>query len=510
MTHHIIMLASENDALIRGKVGGVGDVLRDLPAALAGLGHRVTVITPSYGFLHTENPTRRLTTVSFPFGGKEQLGELYEATPKLPVKGVTNLLFEHPAIRGTPIYTNDPPAHPFAQDATKYALFCSAIGQYLKLVSGPFLLHLHDWHTPTLLFLRERHPRFAHLRGVRSAFTIHNVAIQGNRPIQGPSASVEQWFPELFEETSWINAWADRRFREPNFTPMAIGIRCADMVNTVSPTYAREILHPSDPANGLYRGEGLEGELREIDRRGKLLGILNGCDYPEGRSVGTMNRRELLELMAGEVEGWQAEPLLAQIRSLQALAPTVLLTSVTRIVEQKLKILFQTTSRGIQAIKELLDLLEEVNGMYVIIGTGVSEYEALLASTAGAHRRLLYLQGYSETIARALYANGTAFLMPSSFEPCGIGQMIAMRDGQPCIVHAVGGLKDTVIDGVNGFTFSGATLREQADDCVATVTRAIGMARNNAEGWSRIVEGARTSRFTWAMSAQRYSESMYG
>jgi starch synthase len=321
---------------------------------------------------------------------------------------------------------------------------------------------------------------------------------------------VEQWFPELFGETSWIDAWADRRFREPNFTPMAVGIRCADMVNTVSPTYAREILLPSDPANGLYRGEGLEEELREIDRRGKLLGILNGCDYPEGRSAAAIDRRELLELMAGEVERWQAEPLLARIRSLQALAPTVLLTSVTRIVEQKLKILFQPTSRGVQAIKELLDLLEAVNGMYVVIGTGVSEYEALLASTARAHRRLVFLQGYSETIAQALYANGTAFLMPSSFEPCGIGQMIAMRDGQPCIAHAVGGLKDTVIDGVNGFTFSGATLREQADDCVATVKRAIGMARGDAEAWGRIVQGARTSRFTWAMSAERYSESMYG
>src|SRR5208283_2976797 len=147
---HIVMLASENDALNNGKVGGVGDVIRNLPRALADLGWAVTVITPSYGFLHVDNPSAQIGTVRFPFGGKTLEGPMYEVTAKLPHALVRHCVFEHPAIRGTPIYFNDASDQPFAQDATKYALFCSAVGQYLKTIRSEFILHLHDWHVGLL------------------------------------------------------------------------------------------------------------------------------------------------------------------------------------------------------------------------------------------------------------------------------------------------------------------------------------------------------------------------
>ena len=225
---HVIMLASENDALRGGKVGGIGDVVRDLPRALANVGWRVTVVIPSYGFLHKENPSKLRETVVFPFGGKKMRGELWEVTAREPNDRITHFVFEHPDVRGEPIYFNDPPDHVFARDATKYALFCSAVGQFLLRQQSPFVLHLHDWHTATLFLLRELHPEFSGLKGTKTVYTIHNLSIQGTRPMRGSYATVERWFPKLFTDSSWVSTWKDSRYKDAAYTPMAIGIRRAD------------------------------------------------------------------------------------------------------------------------------------------------------------------------------------------------------------------------------------------------------------------------------------------
>jgi starch synthase len=119
------------------------------------------------------------------------------------------------------------------------------------------------------------------------------------------------------------------------------------------------------------------------------------------------------------------------------------------------------------------------------------------------------LNGYSDIIAPLLFANGDLFLMPSSFEPCGISQMVAMRDGQPCLVHAVGGLKDTVQDGVNGFAFSGATIIEQVDRFVATTEKALKLFFEDKKSWERMQKKALNTRFTWEKSAKKYIDLLY-
>ena len=149
------------------------------------------------------------------------------------------------------------------------------------------------------------------------------------------------------------------------------------------------------------------------------------------------------------------------------------------------------------------------NGMFVILGSGTAEYEQLLMASSQRHERLLFVRGYSERMANALYVNGTLFVMPSSFEPCGISQMIAMREGQPCIVHAVGGLKDTVQHGVTGFTFSGGTPLDQADEFLRTVEEAVRMFNQQPEEWKRIASAAKNARFTWEKSAKQYDTLMY-
>ena len=132
-----------------------------------------------------------------------------------------------------------------------------------------------------------------------------------------------------------------------------------------------------------------------------------------------------------------------------------------------------------------------------------------MAEASKSSGRLLFLRGYSENLAQALFRGGDLFLMPSSFEPCGIGQMVAMRESQPCVVHAVGGLRDTVRDGENGFTFSGATLIQQADGFANAVERAAKIFFENRPVWERVRSAAGAERFSWDQSAAEYIERMY-
>jgi starch synthase len=513
---HIVMLAAENDSLIGGKVGGLADVIRDLPNALADEGYTITVIMPAYGFLHKENPSTVAASVSFPFAGKTQTGTLYEVRAKEPHARVTQLVFEHPELRGTPIYSMDPPGQPFAQDATKFALFCSAVGQYLKTVSGNYIVHLHDWHTPTFLMLKNLHPEFRHLQSHKVVFTIHNLAYQGGRPILGKNATVEQWFPELFSKTDWINEWKDIHETEPVYNPMAAGIRFADKVNTVSPTYAEEILKPSDHKKGFYGGEGLETVLRQAKKEQRLFGIINACEYPETSGNSTLSWRQLCDLILSEVnsalsiqDDQHLTNVATRVAAIRDTPPSVILTTVTRVNEQKFRLLFEKGSRNKTAITEILSGLESVNGRYILLGNGTPDYEEFFRKEFDKNERLIFIPLYSSNIAKALYANGTLFLMPSSFEPCGISQMIAMREGQPCIVHAVGGLKDTVQHGIDGFRFDGSNTKEQADALVRTTHDAIQLALTNNEAWKSLQSHAASRRFDWQASARQYIQLMY-
>ncbi|MCZ7586645.1 MAG: glycogen/starch synthase [Deltaproteobacteria bacterium] len=235
--------------------------------ALAAEGLKVTVVTPAYGFLHIDHPLKKSYAVEFPFCGRVERAEIHELKPDRAERNVTHVVVENIWIRGNPIYFHDDASRPFAADASKFALFCSAVGQAVAGGIGPFkgvdILHAHDWHAGTLLFLRELHPAFAKLKKHRAVLTIHNIGIQGTRPIEGHESSLGAWFPELLTDPatrSEIAArFADRRFGWPCYTPLAAAIQTADMVNTVSPTYAEEIVFPSDHGAGFWGAEGLSG-----------------------------------------------------------------------------------------------------------------------------------------------------------------------------------------------------------------------------------------------------------
>jgi starch synthase len=183
--------------------------------------------------------------------------------------------------------------------------------------------------------------------------------------------------------------------------------------------------------------------------------------------------------------------------------PNVLLTSVARAGEQKMLLLRQNGSKGSLALHEILEGIGP-RGCYILLGNGDRDYERFLTTVSAPYENFIFVGGSSENCAKALYAVGDLYLMPSSFEPCGLSQMLAMREGQPCLVHAVGGLKDTVDDGRNGFTFSGDTLEKQADGFVGATLEAVALKRQNPAAWGKIRKTAAATRFRWKEAADRY------
>jgi starch synthase len=515
---HILMIAAENDALPGGKVGGIGDVVRDLPKALAKRNCTISVLTPAYGAFHELPGAEKITDIRVNFGGATQTLPLYRVAIAKAGPGVHHYVIEHPLFSSCGkghIYCDDPVGRPFATDAGKFALFCQAAAS--AIVKSAFskvdVIHLHDWHTAFLLILRRYDPAYKKLKSIRCAYTIHNLALQGIRPFSGNESSLAQWYPGLKYYNSEL---ADPRWSDC-VNPMAAGIRLADAVNTVSPSYAEEILRPSEVATlGYYGGEGLEKDLRSAQADKRLFGILNGCVYYKNPKPALSNWGALLDLMhdrllllAAANSTLSSALFIAQKRldTISRRRPKFILTSVGRITEQKMRLLRQTTTAGRPALDVILDILGK-NGLLILLGSGDPAYEVFLSETAASHSNFIFLRGYAADLGNSLYEMGDLFLMPSSFEPCGISQMLAMRAGQPCLVHHVGGLRDTVEDNVTGFAFTGKNPTEQADNLITALRRAL-KTKNKAEKWRAMRKKAAARRFKWSDSIDAYMKHLY-
>jgi starch synthase len=246
---------------------------------------------------------------------------------------------------------------------------------------------------------------------------------------------------------------------------------------------------------------------------------LNGCEYPPQAPARRPGFFDLLDLFRSRTIRWSGagEPLAAsqfiayaRLTELgrRSTAPETLLTAVSRVGEQKLLLLREPGTGGKSGLTAVLEALGP-EGCFVLLGTGDRDYEQFLASSSARHANFVFLNGYSDACARALYAVGDLFLMPSSFEPCGLGQMLAMRDGQPCLVHAVGGLKDTVRHHNNGFVFQGQTLEAQVDQLVATLQNALKIKHEKRDRWRKICANAAATRYRWSDLVEVYLEKLY-
>jgi starch synthase len=516
----VLIVAAENDAIPGGKVGGIGDVVRDVPPALARSGWTVDVVTPSHGFLHKAPGAYWIGTIPFTFAGSPTSADVYAVPGKCRAQNVAHLVIDHPALvrpndRRPQIYSDDPSDAPFASDATKYALFCAAVAECVvqDLIKRPACFHLHDWHAAFLLILRKYDPAYRGLQDIRTAYTIHNLALQGIRPFEGHPSSLATWYPNV-RPTADLS---DPRW-PGNVNLTAVGIRLADAVHTVSPSYASEILGRSDPPRR-YGGEGLESELIEAHRQRRLFGILNGCDYSEARVPVRLTFAGLVDRLRTEVLTWVATRnvvsaahgiALERLRSLDRISetPPMILTSESRVVDQKLYLLRASGSDGVCGLQSVLETIQDL-GVYFFLGTGDRAYRDFLVAMSARFPNFVFLNGFSESCANALYGSGDLFVMPSSFEPCGIGQMLAMRDGQPCVVHGVGGLKDTVQDRLTGFVFHGDTIEQQVDGLRAACERAVIVKSSDPVAWDAMRKRAAAARFLWNQTVASYISDLY-
>lgn len=551
------MLAAENGAISGAKVGGMADVIRDLPAALLAQDVVLDVIMPSYGFLARSVNACQLAEFQVIFTGRVHRATLLRA-PNPQVLGAQFYFIELPDSaewQKKQIYSEGTADRPFAEDADKFALFCLCVATALKeqLLPLPEIVHLHDWHSGMFALLSRFDSEFSALKSLRCVYTIHNLAIQGIRPLRDESSSMAAWFPELLQQLSEEQR---KQIVDPRYphciNPMRVGINLSDTVHLVSPTYAQEVLKPSAHDAGFFGGEGLEADLLIKKEMGALVGILNGCVYDEGadnvshsaeqaelitaakNDLMTKNRtgwQDLLSKMESALLKWQANKqwvascdliALTRINAMwresfsntgMHISPKRLVTSVGRLTDQKVLILRQkienTHGQSMTVLESILQVLatQQPDGVFILLGSGDSAIADEFRAIAANHAHFIFLNGYDEAVSDALYQMGELFLMPSSFEPCGISQMLAMKAGQICLVHGVGGLKDTVIDNETGYQFSGSSLTEQGENLLLRFSAAI--EDMDSDKWLRIQRQASLQRFDWASSAVKYKRELY-
>jgi len=453
------------------KTGGLADVAGALPAALRAAGHDVRVIMPRYRVLRDQQiPMIGPIGASFlPVGVRAEEQRIWRATDDESLYFLDiPAAFERAAIYGEP------------DDARRFILFARGVMdamQHLREVDGwqPEVVHGHDWHAALVInYLKSYYAyTFGHIATV---FTIHNLAYQGQvHPDMAQLAGLHEG--GLVE--NGMGAGIANSF---NF--MARGILFADVVSTVSPTYAREIL-------GNEYGERLDGLLRS--RQDRVTGILNGIDTTVFDPH--TDRHLAAPYRAGDVTGKAAcKAALQQALGLEVNPARPLLGIVSRLVEQK----------GLELLHGVMPwLLRETDAQVVVLGSGQQYLQEAFLRRAEQHAgRVAVRIGFDAALAQQIYAGSDAFLMPSRFEPCGLGQLIALRYGSVPIVRATGGLADTVREGLNGngFVFH----RYDTKDFGDAIWRALACYRDPAS-WAMVRERGMREDHSWDTAAQQYA-----
>ncbi len=506
-----LFAAAENDAIPDCKAGGMGDVVRDVPRQIAERGDKVHVVVPAYSRLHKEGVFK--TSLNFELRGTTYHADLYEVVPKKEFSNIHHYVIHHPEIEagGIADIYHDDPEEPFFTDAIKYFIFNTALAAAIK--QGAFgnldIVHLHDWHSSLLLFLREYHPDYKLLKDIRFVYSIHNLAIQGIRPFSDNYSSVRNWFPNMEIDMKRL---MDYRYQDC-INLMAVGIRLADAVHTVSPSYKEDVMKPSSPPE-FIGGEGLENDLGQADKEGRLFGILNGCNYKNVNveAKGNIYRntvKALFKWLQDETKKYKSDFLAHTGEKLMAFIlndrPGFIAASVARLTEQK----FYFFKRSPEAFIEILKKLEKVNGIFMLLGTGAPEYEELFRKISYEHKNFIFTNGQSENLIDSMYLESDLYFMPSLFEPCGISQMLAMRNGVPCLVHHTGGLIDTVEAGKTGFTFDGDTYDDKITNMLKAFDMALDVFQNDKPAWKKLQTAAKRKRFTWKKSVDKYYEHLY-
>ena len=457
------------------KTGGLGDVAGSLPAALVRAGAEVIVMVPKYATIKDEYKAQMEHFSDFyvSLGWRNE----YCGLEKLEHDGVTYMFIDNERY-----FARDYP-YGFFDDGERFAFFSKAITESLQHLPEGFecdILHCNDWQTALApVFLREFYQGLPLYDRVKTVFSIHNVAFQG------------QFSDTVLEDilgVAHIPAAASQlRCDACSINYMLGALRYADAITTVSPTYANEIQTPEF-------GEGLDGVLRE--RSYALQGILNGIDVA-GFDPATDKRIAANYTVEDRSGKAVCKAKLQEELGLEVRDDRPLMVMVTRLTRQK----------GMDLVMYALDRILSGGVQVAVLGTGDRDYEDGLRYFQDKYPGTMAARiEFDPALSQRMYAAADMFLMPSKFEPCGLSQIIAMRYGTLPIVRETGGLKDTVIpyneftgEGT-GFSFSNFNGDEMGD----AVFRAARLFWDNRDAWNQLVTQAMSQDFSWTRSADKY------
>lgn len=457
------------------KTGGLGDVAGSLPAALVRAGAEVIVMVPKYATIKDEYKAQMEHFADFyvSLGWRNE----YCGLEKLERDGVTYMFVDNERY-----FARDYP-YGFFDDGERFAFFSKAITESLQHLPAGFecdILHCNDWQTALApVFLREFYQGLPLYDRVKTVFSIHNVAFQG------------QFSDTVMEDilgVAHIPAAATQlRCDACSINYMLGALHYADAITTVSPTYAGEIQTPEF-------GEGLDGVLRE--RSYALQGILNGIDVAAFDPA--TDKRIAANYTVDDRSGKAVcKAKLQEELGLEVRDDRPLMVMVTRLTRQK----------GMDLVMYALDRILSGGVQVAVLGTGDRDYEDGLRYFQDKYPGTMAARiEFDPALSQRMYAAADMFLMPSKFEPCGLSQIIAMRYGTLPIVRETGGLKDTVIpyneftgEGT-GFSFSNFNGDEMGD----AVFRAARLFWDNREAWNKLVTQAMSQDFSWTRSADKY------
>ena len=468
----VLILAAEIVPFI--KVGGLADVVGALPKSLKALGHDIRLVMPRYGQVDVERFGLRtvLENVSvdmstFQVSVCVRQGSIGDAIPVYMIDAPR--YFERENIYG------------YTDDGERFILFCRGALEAMRALNwSPDIIHCHDWHTGIV-------PNWMHtiyhddpfFGDAATVYTIHNLAYQGIFGFRilevAGVASNGFLYPQIAELANVVDI-------------MARGILFADAVTTVSERYAQEILTPTF-------GEKLDHLLRS--RRDRLFGILNGLDYEEMDPATDRYIQSNFDAQSLDKRAENKRALQEQVH-LPAQPEAPLLAMISRLTDQK----------GFDMLAQIMQPLLAQGVQFVVLGIGDQHYHELFQNLAARYpEQVAIFLTFNTELAQRIYAGSDMFLMPSRFEPCGLGQLIAMRYGSVPIVRAVGGLADTVQEydprtgEGNGFTFTNYDPWE----LFAAIVRALELYRFE-DIWRRLQQRGMAADHSWQASAKRFVE----
>lgn len=472
MKKKILFVASECAPYI--KTGGLGDVVASLPKYCNGRQADVRVILPYYDFLDqkfTKN-MKKEASCEFDLFGTRGSAEIFT----LKRDGVIQYF-----LKSEGVFTGDAPYEGEPADLVKFAFFCKAVlAALIPLDFKPDIIHCHDWQTGLIpAYVRELAKRDDFYKEIKTIITIHNLRFQG------------MWEKDYVKEISGLD-WEYFTDDNMGFYDRAAflkgAIAFADMVTTVSETYAKEIMMP-------FYGEGLDGLL--LSKRDHVMGIVNGIDYDvfnpqtDTRIIRTYSAEDFRKYKQKNKTALQAE------LGLNKDPHVMMIGIISRLTEQK----------GMDLIAYMMDELCHDAVQIVVLGTGEEKYESMFRHYAWKYMKQVSANFfYSEDLSHQIYAASDAFLMPSLFEPCGLSQLMAMRYGSVPIVRETGGLRDTVQayneyeHTGNGFSFA----NYNAHEMLGTIRYAERTYYDYKREWNKITERAMKMDYSWNASAEKY------